>query len=139
LAYPEQGLKLQIYRLRRPEVLSLVPLIPLQKLPVRFSPGGLVKTPHILWFFFLTYYSLFCLYSTHPKASSYSFPYDPIPPCGLFSWKKQFCSGRIYGSRQSLNPELQYSKLLSIKMRCLAEQREFTKFNQGRRNTLEFC
>jgi hypothetical protein len=48
-----QGLKVKIYRLRRPEVLSLVPLIPLQKLPVRFSPGGLVKTPHILLFFFL--------------------------------------------------------------------------------------
>ncbi len=43
-----QGLKVKIYRLRRPEVLSLVPLIPLQKLPVRFSPGGLEKIPHIL-------------------------------------------------------------------------------------------
>ena len=48
-----QGLKLQIYRLRRPELLSWVPLIPLQKLPVRFSPGGLEKIPHILGIFFL--------------------------------------------------------------------------------------
>ncbi len=48
-----QGLKLQIYRLRRPELLSWVPLIPLQKLPIRFSPGGLEKIPHILGIFFL--------------------------------------------------------------------------------------
>jgi hypothetical protein len=47
-----QGLKLQIYRLRRPELLSWVPLIPLQKLPVRFSPGGLEKIAHILEIFF---------------------------------------------------------------------------------------
>jgi len=39
-----QGLKLQIYRLRRPELLSWVSLIPL-KLPVRLSPGGLEKKP----------------------------------------------------------------------------------------------
>ena len=47
-SYLLQGLKLQIYRLRR-----WVPLIPLQKLPVRFSPGGLEKKPHILGIFFL--------------------------------------------------------------------------------------
>jgi hypothetical protein len=41
--YLLQGLKLQIYRLRRLELLSWVPLIPLQKLPVRFSPRGLRK------------------------------------------------------------------------------------------------
>jgi hypothetical protein len=64
LAYPEQGLKLQIYRLRRPEVLSLVPLIPLQKLPVRFSPEGLEKKPHILWVFFLTFNSVFPIFNS---------------------------------------------------------------------------
>jgi hypothetical protein len=35
------------YPIRRPELLSWVPLIPLQKLLVRFSPGRLEKTPHI--------------------------------------------------------------------------------------------
>jgi hypothetical protein len=55
-SYLLQELKLQIYRLRRPELLSWVPLIPLQKLPVSFSPGGLEKKPHILGIFFLTYY-----------------------------------------------------------------------------------
>jgi len=59
-----QRLKLQIYRLRRPKNLSWVPLIPLQKLPVRFSPKGLEKTPHILWFFFLTYYSVFRIFNS---------------------------------------------------------------------------
>ena len=46
-----QRLKLQIYQVRRPELLSCVPLIPL-KLPVRFSPGGLEKNP-ISWGFLL--------------------------------------------------------------------------------------
>jgi hypothetical protein len=32
------ALRKAFYRLRRPELLSWVPLIPLQKLPVRFSP-----------------------------------------------------------------------------------------------------
>ena len=43
--------QVQIYRLRRPELLSWVPLIPLQKLPVRFSPEGLRKYPISRGFF----------------------------------------------------------------------------------------
>jgi len=34
-------------------------------------PGGLEKKLHILGIFFLTYYSPFIVYLTHPKASSY--------------------------------------------------------------------
>jgi hypothetical protein len=49
---------------QRPELLSWVPLIPLQKLPVRFSPGGLEKKPHILGIFFLTYDSLYSIFDS---------------------------------------------------------------------------
>jgi len=52
--------------------MSWVPLIPLQKLPVRFSPEGLRKY-HISWGFFSWNTTPFMLYSTHPKASSYHY------------------------------------------------------------------
>jgi hypothetical protein len=61
--YLLQGLKLQIYRLRRLELLSWVPLIPLQKFPAGFSPEGLRKYP-ISWGFFLKYYSLHAIFES---------------------------------------------------------------------------
>ena len=74
-----QGLKLQIYRLRRPELLSWVPLIPLQKLPVRFSPEGLRKYPISWGFFFLTYYSRFCIFNpSQSKFLSFIYHYHSL-------------------------------------------------------------
>ena len=60
LVCTQERIRTSSYRLVRMEVLSLVTVIPGQKLFVPVLPGCLEKAPKILRFFFLTYNFLFC-------------------------------------------------------------------------------
>jgi len=61
LVCTQEGVKNPFYRQVRIEVLSLVRLIPLQKLSFRFSPKGLRKLPYLV--FFLDLQLCFCIFN----------------------------------------------------------------------------